>query len=148
MYQHKIYGNLVVAYFTGEITLEDAKQFATDASKATTTLDHVFLIALPINVTGFPQNMASLLNAARDLQNTSRSLDRWYTIEISKIMTFIANIVTQIMGIKSKVVMKDTIEELLEAIEYDAENIPELHSSIHYLDNIRTDVETLKSERA
>lgn len=145
MYQQKVYGNLVFSLFTEEITLDDVQAFADGIDGLLEAQNEMFLIALPINVDKYPQNITTMLKASKKLKNATSTLTRFYTIELTSILTFVSNIVTQMVGIKGKIVMKKSVDDLLATIEKDAQQFPGLKSSLPYLKTIKDEVDALQA---
>jgi len=137
MYEHKIYEKLIVAIFTDEITLEDVEIFSGDIENITHGSNDYFLIALPVAVTKYPSNIADLLKAASHLREASGTVVRFYTTELSPVMTFMSKIITQIIGIKTKTITARDYDSLFEIIRHDTQAFPNLVSSVEHLDAIR-----------
>jgi hypothetical protein len=145
MYNLSQYGHIRLAVFSNEVTLSEIEQFAADISSSVQESHDIFLIALPINMTKYPQQVQQVLKAANLLKKATTSVTRFYGLRQSPIMTFIANIVSNLLGIQSNTVEAPSLEDLFKIIRHEANQFPKLNESIGYLDTIQAEIKSIKA---
>ena len=145
MYKGQQYGNIFLAIFNGDVTSTQIESFAADIQTITEKESEVFLIALPINVASFPTGLSSILQSLSSFKSATEKVYRFYGIRYSPIMTFIANLATQVLKIKTNTVEAKTIEEMFTIMEKEAVLYPKLKASINYLPEIKEQINQISN---
>ena len=144
MYIGHQYGNIYLALFNKEITLADIELFSSDIQSFSEKEEALYLIALPIDVTSFPTGLSPILQSLSVFKSAISKVSRFYGIRYSPIMTFISNLASQVLKIKTNTVEAKSIEELFAIIEKEAALYPKLQESLQYLPEIKAHINTLQ----
>jgi|GEM_PF-2288981 len=137
MYQNRVFGNIVVAVFSGDVSLANVEAFGKDIEELSQTIDDLYIIGLPLNVTQYPTNLGEMLKSLNLLQSSINSVKRMYGIKINPFLSFLANTATQVLRIKSNTVEAATIDDLYTIMEKEATLFPMLQASLVHIDDIK-----------
>jgi hypothetical protein len=143
MYIGKQYGSIYLAIFSDTISTSDAETFGNEIQTLAELEEEIYLITLPVNVSSFPTGINSILQSLSAFKSATGRVSRVYGLRYSPIMTFIANITTQILKIKTNTVEAKDIEELFEILEKEATLYPKLQASVKYIPEIKEQISAL-----
>lgn len=145
MYQYRLFDHVMVAVISEEITLKEVESFAADVNELTQSLDELFIVALPINLKSYPLNVNELLKSASALKSSTDKVRRLYGIQIHPILTFLANVVSQLLRNKNNLIEAKNLDDLYRLIAIDAELFPNLKASLVHLDDIKAYVSSFEA---
>ncbi len=137
MYQYRVFENIVVFIFTEEITMNDVEGFPDDLSVLSQSIDEIFIIGLIIGVASYPTNIKDILKSVNVLQSVSTQVKRIYGTPFNPILSFVSNIVLQVLRLKNNTIEAKDLDDLYRLLTVEAEQFPALKASIVHLDEIK-----------
>lgn len=125
----KQFDHIVLSVSSDQITLKDIETLADAVHAIRQQQSEVYLLAIPVDVTGYPSTVSDVIKAARLMRTSTGQVTRLYGIQYSKALSFISKVVIRMLQLESNTVESATLDELFEAIEYDTDLYPNLKRS-------------------
>lgn len=141
MYEKTIHKAVLIAKFSGDLTIEDIKHMAKDIDGMAKTNNDIFVLSLMGPSAKSPQNMSEILKVFNAMKEATGKITRLYGLKNNNsIVSFLSNVITQILGMKNNTVEASDLESLFVCIEKDAELFPDLKTSVEDWDHIKEEV--------
>jgi hypothetical protein len=130
MLRLETYHKIVLGIFSEQLTLEDVEHFSATVEKFTRNNDELYLILIPMNISGFPTKLPEIIKAAKAMQTTTARVTRLYGVKYSPLMSFVGNVTTQILHLKNNTIEANTLDDLFARIEAESAIFPGLRESL------------------
>ena len=138
MVKVETYDNIIFVVLSGQLTLEEAESIAQAVTTNSEKHEEIYLIGIPVNMTGFPSRLTDMLKAANTMREAQSRVKRVYGIKYNPIFSFMTSVGIQLLRLKNNTIEADNVDELFEVIEKEAQVLPTLKSSWgHYGNQIK-----------
>lgn len=124
------FDHIVLSLFSGEVTVDELEEYAEEIEKIAKKQHTLFLMALPIHVTSYPNRVSDVVKASRAMQASAAQVTRLYGIRINPIASFIAGVFSQLLKLKNNTVETNTLTEMFYVMDREADAFPELKQSL------------------
>lgn len=149
MVKVETYDNIVFVVLSGQLTLEEAESISQAVATNSEKNDEIYLIGIPVNMTGFPPKLTDLLKAVNTMRAAQSQVKRVYGIKYNPVFSFMTSVGTQLLRLKNNTIEADNVDEMFAVIEHEAEVLPTLKGSWgRYGDQIKASFAQSTSELA
>ena len=141
MYDKTIHKAVLIAKFSGDLTIEDIKDMAKDIDAMAKTNSDIFVLSLMGPSAKSPQNISEILKVFNAMKETTEKITRLYGLRTNNsIVSFLSNVITQVLGMRNNTVEANNLDDLFARIEKDAELFSGLKASLEDWDHVKAEV--------
>ena len=138
VYTNICQGYLLITTFSGQVSLEDIRLFASDIQKFVGEKGEVFVVVLMRMPGQHPQSIREFINIFQAVNPAMKRVCRFYTPAYNPLTSFLSNVISKAIGIHANLVQRHSLEELFHVIECDAERYPRLRVSLYNWETIKS----------